>query len=115
MKEITMEFKHYIQDNNKIAKVVSDKIVLLNEQDALDLIANSDCADTILIDKKNIIPDFFDLKTKICGNIIQKFVNYNCKLVISGNFENVNSKSLHDFIFECNKGTQINFINKILE
>lgn len=53
---------------------------------------------------------FFDLKTGLAGDILQKFSNYNIKLAILGNFKNEQSKSLNDFIYESNKTGRINFV-----
>jgi tRNA1(Val) A37 N6-methylase TrmN6 len=63
-----------------------------------------------LVEEKNIIPEFFDLKTRIAGDILQKFTQYQMPLTIVGDFSKFNSKSLNDFIYESNKGKQINFV-----
>ncbi|MGC3979548.1 MAG: DUF4180 domain-containing protein [Paludibacteraceae bacterium] len=63
-----------------------------------------------MIHQKNIISDFFDLKTGLAGEILQKFANYRIPLIIVGDFTNVQSKSLRDFIYESNKGSQVNFL-----
>jgi len=100
-----------------IAEVVSDSIIIGSAQDALDLMA--DCgyqgARRIIINKKNIVADFFDLKTGIAGEILQKFSNYNVTLAIVGDFSKYSSKSLRDFIYESNKMGRINFVNSITE
>jgi hypothetical protein len=67
------------------------------------------------VHEKNIHPDFFDLKTKIAGEILQKFSTYRVRLVIVGNFLNYESKSLKDFIFESNKGKAVNFLSTLEE
>lgn len=36
----------------------------------------------LVIDEKNLTPDFFDLKTGLAGQVLQKFVNYRTKLAI---------------------------------
>ncbi|MDQ0194802.1 DUF4180 domain-containing protein [Paenibacillus wynnii] len=64
----------------------------------------------IVIRKSNITEEFFELKTRLAGDILQKYVNYHTKLAILGNFEVYNSKSLKDFIYECNKGEQVFFL-----
>ena len=69
--------------------------------------------DKLIIHEENIIPDFFELKNKIAGNILQKFSQYSMPLAIIGDFEKYESKSLNDFIFESNKGKQINFVTTI--
>jgi len=102
---------HNINDK-KIAEIITAEIILKTTEDGLDLLGNLSYQgfDKIIIHEKNIIPDFFDLKTKIAGDILQKFTQYQMPLIIVGDFLKFNSKSLNDFIFESNKGKQINFV-----
>ena len=107
-----MEIKtHHINDK-KIAEIITNGIILSSTEDGLDLLGNLyyQGFDKIIIHEKNIIPDFFDLKTKIAGDILQKFAQYQMPLMIIGDFSRFNSKSLNDFIYESNKGDQINFV-----
>ena len=102
-------------NNENWAEVTADEIILSNTQDALDIMANCDYqgARNIILHQENITPDFFELRTKIAGDIFQKIVNYKMRLVIIGDFKNIESKSLRDFIYETNKGGQIMFVNSI--
>lgn len=104
-------------NNIEIAEVISDKILITNPDDALDLIGNLyyQGFDKIIIYEKNLTPDFFDLKNKMAGEILQKVSNYRMKLTIIGNFSNLKSKSLNDFIYESNKGNQVNFKESLQE
>ncbi|HQE49580.1 MAG TPA: DUF4180 domain-containing protein, partial [Fervidobacterium sp.] len=52
----------------------------------------------IVINKEAICEEFFDLSTRLAGEILQKFVNYNIKIAIVGDFSKYTSKSLRDFI-----------------
>lgn len=61
----------------------------------------------IAINKSLISESFFDLKTRLAGDILQKFINYRVKIAIIGDFSMYTSKSLKDFIYECNKGKDI--------
>ncbi|MBD2866456.1 DUF4180 domain-containing protein [Paenibacillus sp. IB182363] len=83
-------------------------------QDALDLMAsisyNNNGCYKILINKSNITEDFFELKTGLAGDVLQKYANYKVKLAIVGDFDKYNSKSLKDFIYECNNGKQVFFL-----
>lgn len=96
----------------KIAELVSNKIEIINVRDSLDLMGNADYlgARSAIIYEKNITPEFFDLKTKIAGNILQKYTNYNFKLAIIGNFQKYESKALNAFVTECNRGNCIFFV-----
>lgn len=100
------------RDQSKVAIIESEEIVIENVQDALDLMATvsyqEDC-NKILINKSNINEDFFELKTRLAGDILQKYTNYQTKLAIIGNFDDYDSKSLKDFIYECNNGKQVFF------
>jgi hypothetical protein len=60
-----------------------------------------------------ITPYFFDLKTKIAGEILQKFSNYRIGLAIVGDFSKYESKSMKDFIFESNKTKHVNFVEML--
>ena len=110
-----MEIKIHTIDNRKIAEIISDNIVLQTVEDAIDLIGNMSYQgfDKLIIHEENMISDFFELKNKIAGNILQKFSQYSMPLAIIGDFEKYESKSLNDFIFESNKGKQINFVTTI--
>jgi len=100
-----------------IAELIADGIVINVVQDALDLLGNAGYAgaDKLILHAKNIIPDFFDLKTGIAGEILQKFSNYNMPLAIVGNYSQYTSKSLRDFIYESNKAGKVNFVSSVEE
>ena len=96
----------------KIAEVVSEELIIKTSEDGLELLGNIyyQGFDKLIIYAKNISPDFFDLKNGMAGEILQKFSNYRVRLAIVGDFSKYTSKSVNDFIFESNKGKQINFV-----
>lgn len=100
-----------------VALVSSEGIIINSEQDALDLLGNCGYqgADAIIISEENVSPDFFELRTGLAGNVLQKFSNYRMQLAIVGNFEKYESKSLRDFIYESNKAKRINFVSTVDE
>ena|SRR5574344_1230798 len=51
------------------------------------------------------------LSTRIAGEILQKFINYQFKFAIVGDFSGYTSKPLKDFIYESNKGRDIFFVS----
>ena len=105
-----MEFRE-IADTG-IIEVVAEGIVINTIDDGTDLVGNAyyQGYEKLIINKENITPDFFDLKTKLAGEILQKFSNYRVRLVILGDFSKVESNSLQDFIRESNKGKLVNFL-----
>lgn len=100
-------------EGTDVAVVESPEVIIRDAQDALDLMAtiryNHGC-DKAVIDKANITEDFFHLRTGLAGEILQKFANYHFAVAIVGDFDMYDSKSLHDFIYESNKGRQIFFV-----
>jgi Domain of unknown function (DUF4180) len=112
-----MEIKTHQIDKVNIAEVISEDIIIANFQDGLDLLGDLyfQGFDKIILQEKNITPDFFDLKTGIAGEILQKFSNYRVSLAIVGDFSKYQSKSINDFIYESNKLGQINFVETISE
>ncbi|SHG39355.1 protein of unknown function [Chryseobacterium oranimense] len=106
-----MEIITHLANNIKIAEIISDQIVIRSVQDGLDLLGDLyyQGFDKLIIYEKNLTPEFFDLKTKIAGDILQKFSNYRVSLAIVGDFGKYESKSIRDFIFESNKTKHINF------
>lgn len=112
-----MIIKSHKINSIEIAEVISEKILIQNPDDALDLIGNLyyQGFDKIIIYEKNLTPDFFNLKNKLAGEILQKVSNYRMKLTIIGDFSNLKSKSLNDFIYESNIGSQVNFKESLLE
>ena len=110
-----MEIKTHNIDNTKVAEIITDKVILRSTEDGLDLLGNLyyQGFDKIIIHEKNITPEFIDLKTKIAGEILQKFSQYQMPLIIVVDFSKYKSKSLNDFIFESNKSQQINFIKDL--
>lgn len=65
--------------------------------------------DRIAISKELVFDDFFVLSSGLAGEILQKYVNYQMKLAIYGDFSGYTSKPLHDFIYESNKGRDFFF------
>jgi hypothetical protein len=108
-----MEINIIKENNVDIAVVKTNEILITDAQSALDFMATvryeTDC-DRIIVNKSAICEDFFHLKTKIAGEILQKFINYHMKMAIIGDFSIYTSKSLKDFIYESNKGRDIFFL-----
>jgi len=57
--------------------------------------------------------DFFRLETRVAGEIIQKFVNYQMRLAIVGDISSLQneSRALRAFIGESNRGRALWFVS----
>lgn len=109
-----MEVEIYQKDGIKVARVIGEGMIIAAAQDALDLMVDPalEGARRIIIERQNIAPDFFDLSTRLAGEVLQKFVNYQVKLAIMGDFSDL-SKTFGDFTGESNRGNQIFFCASI--
>lgn len=108
-----MEITMIKEKDIELAIVSSNEILITDVQSALDFIATvsyeTGCY-RIILNKSAICEEFFDLKTRLAGEVLQKFINYHIKIAIVGDFSVYSSKSLKDFIYESNKGKDIFFL-----
>ena len=112
-----MRIETHEVNNIRIAEIIADEVVLKTAEDGLDLLGNVyyQGYDKLILHQKNITPDFFDLKTGMAGEVLQKFAQYRMPLAIVGDFSNVSSTSLKDFIYESNQGKHVNFLGTTAE
>ena len=99
----------------KVAEIQAEGLVLTSVEDGLSLLGDLyyQGFDKIILHEENIVPEFFDLKTKLAGEVLQKFVQYRMPLAVVGDFSKYTSKRLRDFIYECNQGRQVNFVQEL--
>ena len=96
-----------------IAIVNSKTPLITDARSALDFIASVGCENNvtkIAIHKAAVGEDFFRLSTGLAGEVAQKFVNYGFRLAVIGDFSGYTSKSLRDYMYECNKGRHLYFV-----
>ncbi|MCX7615346.1 MAG: DUF4180 domain-containing protein [Clostridiales bacterium] len=106
-----MDILYRTKNNKKVAILTGKGDLIRHVSDILDIMVQiqyNEC-DRMIVRKENLPAEFFELKTGLAGEILQKLVNYNTKIAIVGEFECIKSKSLHDFIYECNKGKHVFF------
>ena len=103
--------------NQSIAEITGIGILIQTPQETVELLVNCayQGAEKIIIHADQLIPDFFDLKTGIAGEILQKVSTYQLRLAIVGDFSQYTSKSLQDFIFESNKMGRVSFVASVEE
>ena len=96
-----------------------DAKVLCNVQDAVDLIgdAGTQGAGLVVVPMDRLDPRFFQLRTGLAGEMLQKFVTYRMRLAVVGDFTELASQSgaLRDFIYESNRGKDVWFVGGLEE
>lgn len=107
-----MQIRTIHQGNTAIA-IVSNVPLLCAADDILDLAISAryeSGADRLVFNQSAFCEDFFVLSTGLAGEALQKLVNYRFKLAIVGDFSQVTSKALRDFIRESNRGENVFFV-----
>ncbi|MDO6391509.1 DUF4180 domain-containing protein [Pontibacter sp. BT731] len=112
-----MKIETHTVHDTEIAEVISEDTIINSIEDGLDLLGNLyyQGYDRIILHEKNITPAFFELKNGMAGEILQKFSNYRVRLAIVGDFSRYTRKSMQDFMYESNKGSQVNFVSSLEE
>jgi len=87
----------------------------ITERDATQLIADAsypELARWVAVPVERLDEAFFQLRTRVAGEIVQKFVTYHMGLAIVGDISRhtEDSRALRDFVRECNRGTQTWFV-----
>ena len=110
--ERNMKLRKIERNNISCAIVESSSPVITDAQSAVDLLMASKYetgTKNIVIAKEQIIDRFFILSSGLAGEILQKFMNYEGRIAIYGDYSHYTSKPLHDFIYESNKGKDVFF------
>jgi len=96
-----------------IVVVNSNELIIKDVQSAIDFIMTikyeTNC-NKIALNKNAVLEDFFVLSKGLAGEILQKFINYQTKFAIYGDYSKYTSKPLKDFIYESNNGKNIFFV-----
>lgn len=100
------------EKKGNVALVCGEEILITDGSSAMDLLASvryeTGCS-AMVLRKEQLAEDFFRLSSGIAGEVLQKFVNYQMRLAIVGDFSHYTSKPLRDFIYESNNSTQVGF------
>jgi hypothetical protein len=110
-----MQIKTHHKNNIQIAELISDDILISTAEDGTQVLADLyyQGFDLIIIQFAQLNPSFFDLKSGLAGDVLQKCSNWRLRLAIVGNFSEITSKSLRDFIYESNQGKMVNFVDSV--
>ena len=100
-----------------VAEFTGGGIVLRDAGDARDLLMQSRRAEWIAVHECNIAPEFFDLRSGVAGDVLQKFVNYQTKFAVIGDISRYTEKSeaLAALMRESNRGKDVRFVKALAD
>ena len=109
-----MSARFYELHGVRIFESAAEDPPLRSDRDAVDLMSQAleHGARFIVIPAERLTDDFFRLKTRLAGEIIQRFVMYRMRVAIVGDIARhlAESGSLRDFVREANRGNQWWFV-----
>lgn len=101
-------------NGNDIATIHERGLIISNAQEFLDVIMEIP-SDTVVMNKENLEESFFDLRSGLAGEILQRASNYSRRIGIVGDFSMYGSRSLKDFIRESNGFNKVVFADSVDE
>lgn len=113
-----MNIEIITQNGVEVAHVVSDEVVIADLQSAVDLMMTvkyETGVKNIALSKDLVCGKFFILSSGLAGEILQKFVNYQFRIAIYGDYSVYTSKPLKDFIYESNNGRDVYFTDDLVQ
>lgn len=103
----------------RILECATEGPQLRTDRDAVDLVgvAMSNNAWFLVIPTERLADDFFQLKTRVAGEMIHRITLYKMRVAIIGEISRHLDESLafRDFVYEANRGNQIWFVANIEE
>jgi len=114
MKEMIVVKYRVVTKNNK-SYLMYDETKISSEQDILDIISAcfGDRIYSLIIDGNTLSEDFYDLKTKLLGMSLQKFINYNIKVAFIIEKDRAISDRFKELVLEINKGANFRVVHTI--
>jgi hypothetical protein len=112
-----LNYKVVNKNNIKYIEFDSEVWKLSSEQDVVDCI--SICMEkdiyTIMLSSNVLSEDFFNLKTRLAGMALQKFINYHVKVAVIIEDEEKLNDRFKEMIMESNKGNNLRTFKNIAE
>lgn len=101
-----MNFQIKESNNKKYLEFIATATPLSTENDALELVAlcGENNTNLLMLHNSTLSEDFFKLKTRVAGNILQKFMNYNIKAVAVIPNEIIQKGRFRELAIETNRG-----------
>ncbi|MCC7365373.1 MAG: DUF4180 domain-containing protein [Dehalococcoidia bacterium] len=91
----------------------AEELVLRSAHDGTDVVGEAigEGARVAVVPVEAVDPGFFQLRTGVAGEVVQKTVNYGLQLAIVGDIDTyvAASKAFRDFVVECERSNQVIF------
>jgi hypothetical protein len=111
------DFRIESNGNKRYIVSSSSDVLMHSTADLLELLALAaeNSTNLIMLNETNFSPDFYNLKTGLAGEFLQKFSNYRMRVAILGTFSTIRSERFRELMHEANKGTELRFTDNSSE
>jgi hypothetical protein len=114
-----MADKSYELHGMPVLELSAEGPPLASDRDAVDLVgtAYGHQAEVLVIPTARLTEDFFQLKTRVAGEMLHRLVLYKLRVAILGDVSRYTEESIsfRDFVVESNRGNQIWFVSSVEE
>ncbi|MCF0149080.1 MAG: DUF4180 domain-containing protein [Clostridium sp.] len=109
--------KYKVINKDDKSYILFDENKICSEEEIIDVISAifSENTSLVVIDKNVLSEEFYDLKTKLLGMALQKFINYHVKVAFIIEEDRVLSDRFKELILEINKGNNFRACNSIVD
>jgi len=98
----------------RVLTVAPETATLGSERDATDLIGEAfgHEANVVVVPADRVAADFYQLRTRVAGDVVRKFQMYRIRLVVLGDITEhlAASDAFRSFVHEINRGGDIWFV-----
>lgn len=98
----------------RVLTVAPETATLGSERDATDLIGEAfgHEANVVVVPADRVAADFYQLRTRVAGDVVRKFQMYRIRLVVLGDITEhlAASDAFRSFVHEINRGSDIWFV-----
>jgi PadR family transcriptional regulator, regulatory protein AphA len=110
-----MGYRVVEKNDKRYVEYASAETPLRSEQDALELVAACFENDTnlLMLHEEMLTDDFFNLRTGIAGQVLQKFSNYHVKVAVILRSEQRIKGKFKELLAESNKGNAFKAFNSL--
>ncbi|AGA67911.1 hypothetical protein Desdi_0365 [Desulfitobacterium dichloroeliminans LMG P-21439] len=107
-----MDYQIISSNDKKYLEIISSTTPMRSESDALELVSlcGENDTDLVMIHYAALSEDFFELKTKVAGDILQKLMNYRIKAVAVIPDEIIQKGRFRELALEMNKGPHFRMV-----
>ncbi len=113
------EIRLHSKNGISVGEVVADGLVVKTPGHLMELAftARAQKADRLALRVEQLDPAFFELRSGLAGEMLQKFVNYGQKLVVVGDVGafTAKSESFAALVRESNRGRDVRFVKTMDE